>query len=115
MHKVGRGARGGTALGNHAEDHRVALVVDHRLHNALDVGRLGERVLELDDARVGTAIVAAGLRHLRGQLVLQGKRLLLLGLGSGLLLLERVGLLLERVGLLLQHRLLLLQARCLRV
>ena len=115
LHEVGCRARRRTALGDHTEDHRVALLVDHRLDDALDVGGLRQRVLQLHDARIRAALIAAGLRHLGGQLILEGERLLLLGLGSGLLLLERVGLLRQRVGLLLQHGLLLLQARGLRL
>ena len=113
MHKVCRGAGCRATLGNHAENDRVALLIDHRLNDARHVGRLGERILQLDDAWIGTAVIATRLRHLGRQLILQVERLLLLGLGGRLLLLERVGLLLERRGLLLQHRGLLLQTRSL--
>ena len=74
-----------------------------------------QRVLQVDDARVGAAGVAAGRGDHVGQLVLQLLGLLLLLLGLLLLRLELVGLLLERVALRLERVALLLQLVRLRL
>ncbi len=102
---------------------------DLRRGHQLVALRVDEGVLELDDARVGCLVVAAGLGELLRELVLQLLGLLLLlgrlgleGVEVRLLLLQLVGLLLQRVclglqliGLLLQRVTLLLEARRLRL
>ena len=98
----GRGV-GRPGLGDHGEGGRVPALVDGGRRDQLDVRRRGQGVLELHQAGVGAAVVAAGLGQLVGELLLQLLGLLLLLLRLLLLLLEGVGLGLQLAGLPLQR------------
>jgi hypothetical protein len=73
----GRRGRGGR---DHGERRRIAGFVDLRRRDDVDAVGRGQCVLEIDEARIGPASIAAGLRELVRQLGLELLGLLLLAL-----------------------------------
>lgn len=106
-------ARRRPGLGNHAEDHRVAGLVDERRLHLLDLRRLGQRLLQLHDLRIGAAGITTRGDQILLELVGVVRQFLLLLLRLVGLLLQLVAPLLQGSGLAVELFLLALQIRTL--